>query len=90
MSKVEAHSAGVTLLTQARLCVRVMDPNETRILKFRVLNKRSVRRTRSATSCDPGMKAMMMEKQWCNMGWRRVEQQKVMLCVAGDFPSQSL
>ena len=45
-------------------------------LKFRVSKKRSMRRTQSATSCDPGMKAMMMEEQWCNMVWREEEQQK--------------
>ena len=39
MRKVEARSAGVTLLTWARLCVRVVDPNKTQFLKFRVLNK---------------------------------------------------
>ena len=53
-----------------------MDPNESQILKFRVLNKRSMRRIQSATSCDPGVKAMMMEEQWCNMGWRGREAAK--------------
>ena len=54
MRKMEAHSAEVTLLTQARLCVRVVDLNKTQNPKFRVLNKLYNEKNRISDELRPG------------------------------------
>ena len=89
MRKVEAHSAEVTLLTQARLCVRVVDPNKTQNPKF-VLNKLYNENNRISDELRPGNSGNDDAKAMVQYGVEGRGAAKDILCVAGDFPSQSL